>query len=88
MGGDRKSSETEEAAGGPGRGRSRTSSVSDEGGFNEPSPEVVARLRPAEYREPPPPLTGDVRDASDPDTLSVLQQVMTHHLYYEYSLTH
>lgn len=76
MGGGRKSSETEDVAG---RGRSRTSSVSDEGGFNEPSPEVVARLRPADYRDPHPPLTSDIRDAerarSDPDTLSVLQQV-------------
>ncbi|XP_073947506.1 protein phosphatase 1 regulatory subunit spinophilin isoform X4 [Choristoneura fumiferana] len=70
--GDRKSSEPEVA-----RRGSRASSVSDEGGFNEPSPEVVARLRPADYREPPP-LTSDHRDAecarSDPDTLSVLQQ--------------
>ena len=76
VGGDRKSSEAEEHAA---RGRSRTSSVSDEGGFNEPSPEVVARLRPADYRDPHPPLTSDIRDAerarSDPDTLSVLQQV-------------
>ncbi|XP_047993611.1 neurabin-1 isoform X3 [Leguminivora glycinivorella] len=77
--GDRKSSEAEE---GVRRGGSRASSVSDEGGFNEPSPEVVARLRPADYREPPAPapapLTRDHRDAerarSDPDTLSVLQQ--------------
>ncbi|XP_069359172.1 neurabin-1 isoform X6 [Maniola hyperantus] len=73
-GGGRKSSESEEVTG---RVRSRASSVSDEGGFNEPSPEVVARLRPAEYREPPA-LTQDIRDAerarSDPDTLSVLQQ--------------
>ncbi|XP_041987588.1 uncharacterized protein LOC121739283 isoform X3 [Aricia agestis] len=46
------------------RGRSRGSSVSDEGGFNEPSPEVVARLRPADYRAP--------RDEGD--TLSVMQQ--------------
>lgn len=77
VGGGRKSSEAEET---PVRGGSRASSVSDEGGFNEPSPEVVARLRPADYREPPPPpLTRDHRDAerarSDPDTLSVLQQV-------------
>ncbi|XP_037294677.1 uncharacterized protein LOC115444413 isoform X2 [Manduca sexta] len=78
VGGCRKSSEaeTEEPVGR--RGGSRASSVSDEGGFNEPSPEVVARLRPAEYRDPPPPLTTDHRDAerarSDPDTLSVLQQ--------------
>ncbi|CAG4950580.1 unnamed protein product [Colias eurytheme] len=75
LGGGRKSSEADEVTG---RTRSRTPSVSDEGGFNEPSPEVVARLRPAEYREPPPPLTRDIRDAerarSDPDTLSVLQQ--------------
>ncbi|KAL0872082.1 hypothetical protein ABMA27_004505 [Loxostege sticticalis] len=76
VGGGRKSSEAEET---PVRGGSRASSVSDEGGFNEPSPEVVARLRPADYREPPPPpLTRDHRDAerarSDPDTLSVLQQ--------------
>ncbi|XP_047534955.1 uncharacterized protein LOC125069490 isoform X3 [Vanessa atalanta] len=75
VGGDRKSSETEEVAS---RVRSRTSSVSDEGGFNEPSPEVVARLKPADYRDPQPPLTSDIRDAerarSDPDTLSVLQQ--------------
>ncbi|CAB3259714.1 unnamed protein product, partial [Arctia plantaginis] len=78
-GGGRKSSEAEETP--PRRSGSRASSVSDEGGFNEPSPEVVARLRPAEYREPPspaPPLTTDIRDAerarSDPDTLSVLQQ--------------
>ncbi|CAH0729610.1 unnamed protein product, partial [Brenthis ino] len=75
VGGGRKSSETEDVAG---RGRSRASSVSDEGGFNEPSPEVVARLRPADYRDPHPPLTSDIRDAerarSDPDTLSVLQQ--------------
>nr|XP_049706915.1 uncharacterized protein LOC110370193 isoform X2 [Helicoverpa armigera] len=77
-GGGRKSSEAEET---PRRSGSRASSVSDEGGFNEPSPEVVARLRPADYREPPPPappLTRDIRDAerarSDPDTLSVLQQ--------------
>ncbi|KAJ8716233.1 hypothetical protein PYW08_013518 [Mythimna loreyi] len=77
-GGGRKSSEAEET---PRRSGSRASSVSDEGGFNEPSPEVVARLRPAEYREPPPPappLSTDIRDAerarSDPDTLSVLQQ--------------
>ncbi|CAH0694247.1 unnamed protein product [Spodoptera exigua] len=77
-GGGRKSSEAEEI---PRRSGSRASSVSDEGGFNEPSPEVVARLRPADYREPPPPappLTKDIRDAerarSDPDTLSVLQQ--------------
>ncbi|XP_050563853.1 uncharacterized protein LOC118272816 isoform X6 [Spodoptera frugiperda] len=77
-GGGRKSSEAEEI---PRRSGSRASSVSDEGGFNEPSPEVVARLRPADYREPPPPappLTRDIRDAerarSDPDTLSVLQQ--------------
>ncbi|KAM3966188.1 protein phosphatase 1 regulatory subunit spinophilin [Aphomia sociella] len=74
--GGRKSSEAEET---PRRPGSRASSVSDEGGFNEPSPEVVARLRPADYREPPPPpLTRDHRDAerarSDPDTLSVLQQ--------------
>ncbi|XP_063623330.1 uncharacterized protein LOC134795421 [Cydia splendana] len=75
--GDRKSSEAEESGR---RGGSRASSVSDEGGFNEPSPEVVARLRPADYREPPAPapLTQDHRDAerarSDPDTLSVLQQ--------------
>ncbi|XP_028177968.1 serine/arginine repetitive matrix protein 1-like [Ostrinia furnacalis] len=72
---NRKSSEAEET---PVRGGSRASSVSDEGGFNEPSPGVVARLRPADYREPPPPLTRDHRDAerarSDPDTLSVLQQ--------------
>ncbi|XP_048487650.1 uncharacterized protein LOC105392075 isoform X1 [Plutella xylostella] len=58
---------------------SRASSVSDEeGGFNEPSPEVVACLRPAEYREEPTPLSQDHRDneraRSDPDTLSVLQQ--------------
>ncbi|CAK1586328.1 unnamed protein product [Parnassius mnemosyne] len=53
-GGGRKSSEAEES------GR-RASSVSDEGGFNEPSPDVAA-LRPAE------------RARSDPDTLSVLQQ--------------
>ncbi|KAJ0178399.1 hypothetical protein K1T71_006222 [Dendrolimus kikuchii] len=76
VGGDRKSSEAEETP--PRRGGSRASSVSDEGGFNEPSPEVVARLRPADYREPPPPLTRDYRDAeharSDPDTLSVQQQ--------------
>ncbi|RVE54095.1 hypothetical protein evm_001218 [Chilo suppressalis] len=76
LGGGRKSSEAEE---GVRRSGSRASSVSDEGGFNEPSPEVVARLRPADYREPPPPpLTRDHRDAerarSDPDTLSVLQQ--------------
>ncbi|XP_031768701.2 uncharacterized protein LOC113521486 isoform X3 [Galleria mellonella] len=76
VGGGRKSSEAEET---PRRPGSRASSVSDEGGFNEPSPEVVARLRPADYREPPPPpLTRDHRDAecarSDPDTLSVLQQ--------------
>ncbi|XP_075978864.1 protein phosphatase 1 regulatory subunit spinophilin isoform X2 [Anticarsia gemmatalis] len=78
-GGGRKSSEAEETP--PRRSGSRASSVSDEGGFNEPSPEVVARLRPADYREPPPPappLTRDIRDAerarSDPDTLSVLQQ--------------
>ncbi|XP_022129059.2 neurabin-1 isoform X1 [Pieris rapae] len=74
LGGGRKSSEADETA----RTRSRTPSVSDEGGFNEPSPEVVARLRPAEYREPPLPLTRDIRDAerarSDPDTLSVQQQ--------------
>ncbi|XP_063363568.1 uncharacterized protein LOC134652327 [Cydia amplana] len=77
--GDRKSSEAEESVR---RGGSRASSVSDEGGFNEPSPEVVARLRPADYRDPaapaPAPLTSDHRDAerarSDPDTLSVLQQ--------------
>lgn len=55
-GGGRKSS-TEE-------GVRRASSVSDEGGFNEPSPDVAA-LRPAE------------RARSDPDTLSVLQQVQT-----------
>uniref|UniRef100_A0A2A4JR23 PDZ domain-containing protein n=1 Tax=Heliothis virescens TaxID=7102 RepID=A0A2A4JR23_HELVI len=80
-GGGRKSSEAEET---PRRSGSRASSVSDEGGFNEPSPEVVARLRPADYREPPPPappLTRDIRDAerarSDPDTLSVLQQPST-----------
>ncbi|KAL4715876.1 hypothetical protein ACJJTC_014608 [Scirpophaga incertulas] len=75
LGGGRKSSEAEET---PKRSGSRASSVSDEGGFNEPSPEVVARLRPADYREPPPPLTRDHRDAerarSDPDTISVLQQ--------------
>ncbi|CAG9793768.1 unnamed protein product [Diatraea saccharalis] len=77
VGGGRKSSETEEPTR---RSGSRASSVSDEGGFNEPSPEVVARLRPADYREPPPPppLTRDHRDneraRSDPDTLSVLQQ--------------
>ncbi|XP_068618172.1 uncharacterized protein Spn isoform X2 [Battus philenor] len=53
-GGGRKSSETEESA-------RRASSVSDEGGFNEPSPDVAA-LRPSE------------RARSDPDTLSVLQQ--------------
>ncbi|CAF4866054.1 unnamed protein product [Pieris macdunnoughi] len=74
LGGGRKSSDPDETA----RTRSRTPSVSDEGGFNEPSPEVVARLRPAEYREPPLPLTRDIRDAerarSDPDTLSVQQQ--------------
>ncbi|XP_039755374.1 uncharacterized protein LOC120630274 isoform X3 [Pararge aegeria] len=74
VGGGRKSSESEEVTS---RARSRASSVSDEGGFNEPSPEVVARLRPADYREPPA-LTQDIRDAerarSDPDTLSVLQQ--------------
>ncbi|XP_013171878.1 PREDICTED: uncharacterized protein LOC106120954, partial [Papilio xuthus] len=51
-GGGRKSSED---------GVRRASSVSDEGGFNEPSPDVAA-LRPAE------------RARSDPDTLSVLQQ--------------
>lgn len=77
--GGHKPSEAEETP--PRRTASRASSVSDEGGFNEPSPEVVARLRPADYREPPPPappLTKDIRDAerarSDPDTLSVLQQ--------------
>ncbi|XP_052741859.1 uncharacterized protein LOC112044733 isoform X2 [Bicyclus anynana] len=74
VGGGRKSSESEEVTS---RARSRASSVSDEGGFNEPSPEVVARLRPADYRDPPA-LTPDIRDAerarSDPDTLSVLQQ--------------
>ncbi|XP_049874712.1 uncharacterized protein LOC126372848 isoform X2 [Pectinophora gossypiella] len=76
VGGGRKSSEAEE---GVRRGRgSRASSVSDEGGFNEPSPEVVARLRPADYREPAPALTRDHRDAdrasSDPDTLSAAHQ--------------
>lgn len=85
-GGGRKSSEAEET---PRRSGSRASSVSDEGGFNEPSPEVVARLRPADYREPPPPpppLTRDIRDAerarSDPDTLSVLQQVLSNKNYW------
>ncbi|XP_026316881.1 uncharacterized protein LOC113227983 [Hyposmocoma kahamanoa] len=78
--GERKSSEAEEGRrGGSGGGGSRTSSVSDEGGFNEPSPEVVARLRPADYREPPPVLTRDHRDheraRSDPDTLSAAQQM-------------
>ncbi|CAK1556131.1 unnamed protein product [Leptosia nina] len=75
LGGGGKSSEADEVTA---RARSRTSSVSDEGGFNEPSPEVMARLRPAEYRDPPLPLTRDIRDAerarSDPDTLSVQQQ--------------
>ncbi|XP_060802559.1 uncharacterized protein LOC106135031 isoform X2 [Amyelois transitella] len=75
VGGGRKSSEAEET---PRRAGSRASSVSDEGGFNEPSPEVVARLRPADYRSPTAPLTRDHRDGerarSDPDTLSVLQQ--------------
>ncbi|GBP86894.1 hypothetical protein EVAR_53094_1 [Eumeta japonica] len=78
VGGGRKSSDadTEEISRRP---ESRGSTASDEGGFNEPSPEVVARLRPAEYREPaPPPLTSDHRDTectkSDPDTLSVQQQ--------------
>lgn len=75
VGGGRKSSETEET---PRRTGSEASSVSDEGGFNEPSPEVVARLRPADYRSPPA-LTLEHRDheraRSDPDTLSVLQQV-------------
>ncbi|KPJ12294.1 Neurabin-1 [Papilio machaon] len=52
-GGGRKSS--------PEEGVRRASSVSDEGGFNEPSPDVAA-LRPSE------------RARSDPDTLSVLQQ--------------
>lgn len=79
--GERKSSEAEEGRrGGSGGGGSRTSSVSDEGGFNEPSPEVVARLRPADYREPAPLLTRDHRDheraRSDPDTLSAAQQVL------------
>ncbi|KOB75986.1 Neurabin-1 [Operophtera brumata] len=77
VGGGRKSSEAEETP--PRRSGSRASSVSDEGGFNEPSPEVVARLRPPEHREPAPPLSPDTRDAehtrSDPDTLSVQQQV-------------
>lgn len=77
MGGGRKSSETEETP--PRRGGSRASSVSDEGGFNEPSPEVVARLKPADYRDTAASLTADQRDderaRSDADTLSVLQQV-------------
>ncbi|KAJ2944260.1 hypothetical protein O0L34_g18243 [Tuta absoluta] len=77
VGGGRKSSEADESA--PRRsGGSRASSVSDEGGFNEPSPEVVARLRPAEYRDLAPPLTCDHRHgeraSSDPDTLSAAHQ--------------
>ncbi|VVC96152.1 unnamed protein product [Leptidea sinapis] len=71
--GGAKSTDTDEV----GRVRSRTSSVSDEGGFNEPSPQVSASLKPADYREVLP-LTSDIRDAdrarSDPDTLSVHQQ--------------
>ncbi|KAI5645498.1 hypothetical protein NE865_02585 [Phthorimaea operculella] len=77
VGGGRKSSEADESV--PRRsGGSRASSVSDEGGFNEPSPEVVARLRPAEYRDLAPPLTRDHRHgeraSSDPDTLSAAHQ--------------
>lgn len=70
-GGGRKSSSAEDSSR---RAGSRASTGSDEGGFNEPSPEVVARLRPAEYREDEPPQPPLARARSDPDTLSVLQQ--------------